>query len=58
MGIIETILGIIGGVIGLIVGLIGGVFGLVVGILGTVFGLLVVGVVILLLPLGLLFLIF
>lgn len=49
MGLIEAILGIIGGIFGLVVGILGGIFGLVVGLFGTVFGLLVAGLVLALL---------
>jgi hypothetical protein len=49
MGLIEAIVGMIGGIFGLVVGIIGGVFGLVVGLFGTIFGLFVGGIVLALL---------
>jgi hypothetical protein len=46
MGIIEAILGIIGGIVGLIVGLIGTVIALVVGGIGCLLGLVILALVV------------
>ena len=58
MAIIESILGLLGGIVGLVVGILAGVFGLVVGLLGAILGLAVAGIVVLFLavPLAVLFL--
>jgi hypothetical protein len=58
MGLIRFVFDLIGGLIGLVVGIIGAVFGLVVGILGCVGGLLLTIILLILLPIGLLALIF
>jgi len=58
MGLIKFVFDLIGGLIGLILGIIGGVIGLVVGILGCVGGLLLTIFLLILLPIGLIALIF
>lgn len=57
MGIIEFILGLIGGIISLVVGIIGGVISLVLGLGGLIIGLVIFAIVVACLALPILLLI-